>query len=173
MRSLHRKDCSEGVGTYYAGPPTILFPAHGRKLRIGKYCSIASNVTIFLGGNHHADWVTTALLRGRRNRSDVYSRGGVTIGNDVWIGHGATILNGVTIGDGAVIGAMAVVASDVEPYAIVVGNPARAIRLRFPPQIVSRLLAVRWWDWPRGKILEARDLLMSGDVEKFLLKYEG
>ena len=52
----------------------------------------------------------------------------VKIGNHVWIGVRATILKGVTIGDNSVIGAASVVAEDVEPNSIVVGNPARRIR---------------------------------------------
>ena len=51
-------------------------------------------------------------------------------GNDVWIGSGANILRGVRIGNGAVIGASSVVTKDVPAYAIVVGNPARVLRLR-------------------------------------------
>lgn len=47
------------------------------------------------------------------------------IGNDVWIGQNATILPGVHIGDGAIIGANAIVGSDVAPYSVVVGNPAK------------------------------------------------
>jgi acetyltransferase-like isoleucine patch superfamily enzyme len=55
-------------------------------------------------------------------------RGGeVVIGSRVWIGYRAIILPGVKIGDGAVVGAGAVVTKDVEPFAIVAGNPARQI----------------------------------------------
>lgn len=55
-------------------------------------------------------------------------RGGdVIIGNRVWIGYRAMILPGLKIGDGAVVGAGAVVTKDVEPFAIVAGNPARKI----------------------------------------------
>ena len=57
-----------------------------------------------------------------------HSTGGVKIGNDCWIGAGAIILNGITIGEGAVVGAGAVVTKDVEPYTIVVGNPAHKIK---------------------------------------------
>lgn len=74
--------------------------------------------------------------------------GDTTVGNDVWIGREATIMPGVTIGDGAVVGAHSVVTKDVEPYAVVAGNPARHLRVRFDPDDVDRLLAVRWWDWP-------------------------
>lgn len=55
-------------------------------------------------------------------------RGGdVIIGDRVWIGYEALILPGITIGDGAVVGAGAVVTKNVEPFAIVAGNPARKI----------------------------------------------
>ena len=54
--------------------------------------------------------------------------GGGEIGNDSWIGAGAIILNGLTIGEGTVIGAGTVVTKDVEPYTIVVGNPAHKIK---------------------------------------------
>jgi acetyltransferase-like isoleucine patch superfamily enzyme len=54
----------------------------------------------------------------------------VRIGKNVWIGANTTIIPGVTIGDGAVVGAGAVVTSDVEPYAVVAGVPARKIKMR-------------------------------------------
>ena len=54
----------------------------------------------------------------------------VVLGSDIWIGMGVCILPGVTLGDGCVVGAGAVVTRDVEPYAIVVGNPAKAIKSR-------------------------------------------
>ena len=70
------------------------------------------------------------------------------LGNDVWVGTNAVILGGLTIGDGAVIGAGAVVTKDVEPYSIVVGNPAREIKKRFSDQIIASLLEIKWWDFP-------------------------
>ena len=54
----------------------------------------------------------------------------IKIGSDVWIGGNVTILKGVSIGNGAVIGAGSVVIKDVEPYSIVVGNPAKFIKFR-------------------------------------------
>jgi acetyltransferase-like isoleucine patch superfamily enzyme len=103
------------VGDYSYGRPRILYAESGAPLTIGRYCSIADRVEIFLGGNHRTSWVTTYPfdnlprlwpLRPPDERSHV-TRGGVTIGNDVWIGSGAVILSGVTVGDGAVIGARA------------------------------------------------------------------
>jgi len=73
--------------------------------------------------------------------------GDTVIGNDVWIGSEAIIMPGVRIGDGAVIGTRALVTRDVEPYAIVGGNPAKVIRKRFDDAEIAALLEMRWWDW--------------------------
>lgn len=51
----------------------------------------------------------------------------VRIGDYAWVATGATLLPGVTVGEGAVVGAFAVVGKDVEPFAVVVGNPARVV----------------------------------------------
>jgi acetyltransferase-like isoleucine patch superfamily enzyme len=163
-----------GTGTY--GEPVVVYWDCGATLRIGRYCSIAAGVTVLLGGEHHTDWVTTypfslmfpdaAELQGYP-----HTKGDVNIGSDVWLGYDALILSGVTIGHGAVVGARSVVARDVEPYAVVAGNPARVIRHRFTPPVVERLLAARWWDWPEAKIREAWPLLMSNRIEDFLEKY--
>lgn len=69
----------------------------------------------------------------------------ITIGNDVWIGQNVTLAQGITIGDGAVVAANALVVKDVAPYAIVGGNPAKVIRMRFSEAIIEQLLALRWW----------------------------
>ena len=71
----------------------------------------------------------TILTLGHDPQSPQFAdRGGdVIIGNRVWIAYRAIILPGVTIGDGAVVGAGAVVTKNVEPFAIVAGNPARKI----------------------------------------------
>lgn len=75
-----------------------------------------------------------------------------TLGNDVWVGYGAMILGGAQVGDGAVIAAGSVVFSDVPPYAVVAGNPAKVVRSRFGPEMVERLLRIRWWEWPEDVI---------------------
>jgi acetyltransferase-like isoleucine patch superfamily enzyme len=75
-----------------------------------------------------------------------------TIGNDVWVGYGAMILGGAKVGDGAVVAAGSVVFSDVPPYAVVAGNPARVVRSRFGPETVQKMLRIQWWYWPEDKI---------------------
>ena len=57
----------------------------------------------------------------------------IEIGDDVWIGASAVILGGARIGAGAIVGAATVVDSDVPPYSIVAGNPARIVGLTRPP----------------------------------------
>ena len=79
-----------------------------------------------------------------------------------------TVLPGARIGDGAIIGADSVVAGEIPPYAVAVGNPCRVRRRRFSDEVVERLLALRWWDWPPEKIFENLELLCDANVEKLL-----
>ena len=77
------------------------------------------------------------------------------------------ILHGAEIGDGAVVGARAVVAGKVEPYSVVVGNPAKEIHKRFDQKTIDVLMKVKWWDWPVKVIVVNLDVLTSPpDTEK-------
>ena len=82
----------------------------------------------------------------------------IIVGHDVWIGSRSIIFEGVTIGDGAIVAAGAVVTKDVPPFAIVGGVPAKIIKYRFSPEIISRLLEIKWWDLPDEKITKCIDL---------------
>jgi virginiamycin A acetyltransferase len=156
-----------GAATY--GRPKIRFPESGAKLTIGNYCSIADGVEILLGGNHRTDWVTTypfpalpALWPAAGARTDHQAtRGDVSFGHDVWLGSQCMILSGVSIGHGAVVAARSVVTRDVPPYAIVGGNPAKVIRMRFDEATITALLAQQWWNWPRTRIAQELPLLMA------------
>ncbi len=160
-----------GIGSY--GRPTVFDRGEGATLKIGKFCSLAAEVKLFLGGNHPTDWVTTYPLHFlfpeyRHIRGCPATKGDIVIGNDVWIGYGAIILSGVTIGDGAVVGAGAVVAKDVEAYGIAVGNPARVVKKRFDNETIAELLRLKWWDWDLEKIRAQVPLLLQADVARFL-----
>ena len=164
------------VGAWTYGRPKIRFPESGARLTIGRYGSIADGVEILLGGNHRTDWATTypfpelpglwpeaAGIAGSHT-----TRGDVLIGHDVWLGSQAMILSGVTIGTGAVVAARAVVTRDVPPYAIVGGNPAKVLRMRFEEAEVATLLGSRWWELPRSKVVTLLPLLMSGRSEDLI-----
>lgn len=168
------------IGGHTYGKPVLRWWGEKARLIIGRYCSIADGTTIFLGGNHRTDWVTTypfSALAGRWPEAKSIvghpaTKGDVVIGNDVWLGGQCVIMSGVTIGDGAVVAARAVVTKDVAPYAIVGGNPAKVIGSRFPPEQVARLLALRWWDWPDDTVRRFIPLLLNGDIDAFLTAAE-
>lgn len=170
---LNSTDLRVTVGRYTYGDPKFLLWDAEDRIDIGSFCSIAQNVTIFGGGEHNVDWITTYPLRiafghalaGKDGHPK--TKGKTTVGNDVWVGFGAVILSGVTVGDGAVIGAGSVVTKDVPPYAIVAGNPARLIRYRFDGDIRAMLLQIAWWNWPLERIEANVATLCSPDVETF------
>ena len=145
----------------------------GDKLIIGKFCQIAAGVEFVMNGaNHQMNAVSTFpfyTLEGWNMKppaaSDLPYKGDTVIGNDVWIGQNAVILPGVHIGDGAIIGANSVVGSDVEPYTVVVGNPAEPIRYRFDEELTSLLLKFKWWDKPVEEINELIPVLTNSDLE--------
>lgn len=157
------------VGDFTYGIPEVtMFQNEGAMLKIGKFCSIAGGVKILCGGEHVIDNATTYPFSLYLNMSlrDHYSKGNVTIGNDVWIGSDAKIISGVTIGDGAIIGANSVVVKNVEPYAIYGGNPAKLIRYRFNETYRKIMMNLKWWNWPLKDVAAAIPYLLSNDVEK-------
>ena len=146
----------------------------GDKLIIGKFCQIAAGVEFVMNGaNHQMNAVSTFpfyTLEGWNMKppaaGDMPFKGDTVIGNDVWIGQNATILPGVHIGDGAIIGVNSVVGSNVEPYSIVVGNPAEVTRYRFDKDLTELLLKFKWWDKPVEEINELIPILTSSDLDK-------
>ncbi len=168
---------SVGRYTYPKVPPVICYPGDVGNVRIGAFTSIAQGCAIFSGGEHPPDWVTTFPLRicmglpGRREDGLPRSKGNVTIGNDVWLGYQSTILSGVNIGDGAIVAAGAVVTSDVPPYAIVAGVPAKILRYRFAAEQIEQLLKIAWWNWKDEVIRDRCAELSSPDLSSFIHKY--
>jgi len=157
--------CSVGEHTYH-GPDLVLHRWGAETISIGAFCSISQGVKIMAGGNHRTDCVSTfpfdTMLTRTANhptndRSYDAKNGDIVIGNDVWIGYGASIMGSCTIGHGAVIAANATVFTDVPDYAIVAGNPAKVVRMRYSPEEIERLLRIAWWNWPEEKIRERVD----------------
>lgn len=151
-----------------------LLPDEGAdRLVVGSFCSIGSGAAFIMAGNqgHRNEWISTfpfffmPEVPEFENAANGYLPSGDTvIGNDVWIGSEAVIMPGVTIGDGAVIGTRALVTKDVEPYAIVGGNPVKTIRKRFDDDSIELLLEMKWWDWPADRLKAAMPLMTSGNV---------
>lgn len=159
-----------GEHTYFKGSPRAhRYEPTDPPVTIGRYCSIANNVEFLMGGEHHFEFATTYPLREGEN---FYSRGPITIGNDVWIGRGAMIRSGVTIGDGAVVGARAFITKDIRPYSVVVGVPGGEIRRRFSDADIDRFLKIQWWNWDDEKVQAHSSLLQSPDIEAFLAAAE-
>jgi acetyltransferase-like isoleucine patch superfamily enzyme len=135
-------------------------------VKIGKFCSIGSDVRVILGG-HNSNWMSTYpfadpantenLMGDRYGHPAMY--GNVEIMNDVWIGSRATILGGLQIGDGAIIAAGSHLVCDVPPYSIYGGNPAKLIRMRFATDIVDLLSELEWWNYEDYQIRLITDLL--------------
>ena len=167
-----------GRGSYFR-PDVIVHEGDIHRVRIGNFCSIAANVEFMPGGNHRVDWVSMYPFRimfdlpGRGEDGHPTSKGDIVVGHDVWIGRGARILSGVRIGNGAVVGAFSVVAGDVGPYQVVVGNPARVVKQRFPDATIAALEAMAWWEWPDDVLVERVGLLSSGRVDEFIAEFGG
>ncbi|MBQ3068068.1 MAG: CatB-related O-acetyltransferase [Oscillospiraceae bacterium] len=153
---------------------THLYDFNNDKLIIGKFCQIASGVEFVMNGtNHQMNAVSTFpfyTLEGWEQSppsvDDLPLKGNTIIGNDVWIGQNATILPGVHIGDGAIIGASSIVGHNVEPYTIVVGNPAKVIRKRFDDKLIQIMEELKWWDLSIEEINELIPTLTSSNLEK-------
>ncbi|MFT0848014.1 CatB-related O-acetyltransferase [Actinomycetaceae bacterium L2_0104] len=160
----------------------VLYLYGPQRLRIGRFTTIGPGASFLMpGGDHPLVGVSSypfTMFGGEwtDNTLDEFTaleqRGDTVVGNDVWIGREAVILPGVTIGDGAVVGAHAVVAKDVKPYEIVVGNPARPIRTRFDEAQIALLEQLRWWDWPVEAITRHAALIMTGTPEDLRVAYE-
>lgn len=163
------------IGKYTYGQKHIsVIQDPNSSLKIGKFCSIANNITIYLGRNHRTDWITTYPFG--HTHIDVFNKfdgkghpstnGDVIIGNDVWIASHVTIMSGIKIGDGAVIAAYSHVIKDVDSYSIVGGNPAKLIKYRFSDDIIKKLLELKWWDFDDNIINDISPILCSNNFEK-------
>lgn len=143
------------------------------RTKIGKFCSIASGVYIGLW-EHNTDVSTHSFylyehcgnfVKGYKS----YKKDDITtsVGNDVWIGANSIILKGVSVSDGAIIGGGAVVTKDVPAYAVMVGNPAKILKFRYPKEDIEFMLRIKWWDFSRQKLQNLVDQNAFDNFHKF------
>lgn len=147
----------------------------GDRLVIGRYVAIASGVRFVMNGANHAmtgfsTFPFQIFGHGWERDFDFETiraglKGDTVVGDDVWIGMEALVMPGVAIGPGAIVATRAVVTRDVPPYAIVAGNPARVVRLRFPEPVIDELLAIAWWNWPVETVTRNLKAIMGADLD--------
>lgn len=150
----------------------------GPEVEIGEFTGVAEKV-VFCGAINHASikdkkYVSNFPFKSQWHLKEEYtfthSRGPIKIGNDVWIGREAWIMDGVTIGNGVIIGARAMVAKDVPPYAVFVGNPGKVHHYRFNVDQIESLQRIKWWEWDEPTI-RAR-IEDFKDINVFIEKYD-
>lgn len=137
---------------------TIANPGDYKNASIGAYCSFAEGVKIL--GAHDFTRITTStcsvdvpvsseVFANFKGKKPFVNLNHTVIGHDVWLGSNVQIKNGLVIGHGAIVGAGAVVTKHIPPYAVVAGTPAQVIRMRFPDDVIERLLKSAWYtyDW--------------------------
>ena len=168
-----------GYGSYIGEECTVF-------AKTGRFCSIGHKVTVLTGTHPSHTYVSThpvffslALQNGttfvkkqkfhEKRYADEKNKYGAIIGNDVWIGYNATLMGGVRIGDGAIVASGALVTSNVEPYRIVAGQPAKVIGQRFSDDQIRWLMQFRWWDKPLAWIKEHAEEFE--DIEQFIKKH--
>ena len=139
------------------------------RLIIGNFCAIAKGVTFVM------DCATTYpfyIMGGDWGGAiapvmdELPLKGDTVIGNDVWIGQNVTIMPGVHICDGAIIGTNATVASDIPPFSIAVGNPAKVIRRRFDDEMIDLLERLQWWNRPVEEVDKLIPILSNPDIAR-------
>lgn len=139
-----------------------------KNVKVGKYSSIAEECYFHDGDDHLCIIDKNVVYTGNYNQPNNTKK--INIGNDVWIGRGVKVVQAVDIGDGSIIGAWSVVTTDVPPYSIVTGNPARLRKFRFDKATRDKLMEISWWHWSEKKLDEKRPLL--SDVTILISDYD-
>jgi virginiamycin A acetyltransferase len=169
-------DDPEGPEFFYEKCVLYHYPFVGDWLRIGKFCAFATGVKFIMNGANHAmsgfSTYPFNIFGGGWEKGfdpadwEKESRGDTVVGHDVWMGMDVTVMPGVRIGSGSIVATSSVVVSDIPPYAVAGGNPARAVKMRYDEATVKRLLEIAWWDWPADKIERNLDALRRSDLTR-------
>lgn len=145
-----------------------LFPFSQESLRIGRFCQIADGVKFITSSANHAtrgpSTFPFAVFDEETRAGYQPDTRDTIVGHDVWFGYGAMVMPGARIGNGVIVGAGAVVRGSIPDYSVVSGNPATVARKRYEQADIDRLNALAWWNWPIAQILNAKDVLSTGDI---------
>lgn len=170
-KDLFLNDVDTEIGDWTYGGISVGRLYSGCKLRVGKFCSIASGVQVQFFGKHQYNDITVypfSHLHGQGwppvSCTEVKGED-VHIGNDCWLASNCIIMQGAVIEDGVVIGSHSVVAGHIPAYSIAVGNPARVVRKRFPQEQIDKLLEMKWFDWPVEVIKAHLQVISSADID--------
>ncbi len=159
--------------TSISGPNTDFY-SKINEISIGKFCSIARNVS-FQEYYHKTENISTSMINNiilnKDIIEDINSKGKIELGNDVWIGTQCVILSGVKIGDGAIIASNSVVNKDIPDYAIAAGSPAIVIKYRFNEKTIRFLKEIKWWNWSIEKIKKNSSLFNKKIDDDFIEKF--
>lgn len=171
-KDLFVNDPDTKIGDYTYGNISVGRSYSGCKLEIGKFCSLGSGIQAVFWGKHQMNDITTYpfnMLHSQGwppvNCTEVKGED-IYIGNDVWIANNVLIMQGAYISDGAVIGAHAIVGGHVEPYSVVVGNPAKEIKKRFDDYYIRKLMTMEWWNWPIDIIKKNLQIINSPNINR-------
>lgn len=166
-------DPPENPADWAARLAPYLFSGSHDRIIIGKFGQFAHDVRFITDGANHAregfstfpfaihdpDRIMTYPATLRQGRD-------IEIGHDVWIGTGARILAGAQIGNGVIVGAGAVVSDPVPDYAVVAGNRASILRMRFDAATIAALNEIAWWNWDIAKILKNEAAIVGADIAR-------
>lgn len=149
-----------------------IFPSSSERLRIGKFGQFAHGTRfVTASANHKMDGISTypfAIYDPERifsYPSSLPQGRDTVVGHDVWIGMNSLILPGARIGNGVIVSSGSVVSGTIPDYAIIGGNRAQVLRMRFAEADIARLNAIAWWDWPIDKIITHEALITGGDID--------
>jgi len=162
------------IGNYTYGNVDVLALTNQSHLKVGSFCSIAPGVVFILSADHKLSNVSTFPFKVKvlqMASPEAFSKGDIVIDDDVWIGENTIILSGVHIGQGAVIGAGSVITRNVDPYSIIVGNPAKVIRKRFDDDLISELLKVDYSKLTKREISDHISELYNPFVNKAQIEW--
>ncbi|PMO71086.1 CatB-related O-acetyltransferase [Vibrio splendidus] len=174
MSRTQIKESEIGFGTYI-GEDCLL-----NRVKVGRYCSIGSNVKVLINDHPTQQYVSThpafyngshPLMRKLKLNFHQVKKNYITdfevnIGSDVWLGTDVIIMSGVNVGDGAIIGAGAIVTKDIKPYSINVGVPAKCHSYRFTDKQIERLKKKPWWNKSKTELELIRHSFLN--IEEFL-----